>query len=256
MVITVMPCLSVNFRRLILRVMALTAHFVRELFVISTIIVTPVANAMEPLSDGVLAETSGQAGMGLQLEMRFNANSAGAPLSNATATLAANPSDFTNCASSTDFSSTACRVAIQYAGRTDEWLVLKNISGRMYIPKMNLDVTNTPAAATAYVNLPRLTRNNGTAFGSPNNLPVLSISFKQEIEVSLVIGAASFENGATGYTNNTAYTSGTMGDLNTTYATPSPSANTSLMGIKIGNTAAGIPQAKLDIQGTIGVYGF
>lgn len=202
---------------------------------------TSAVMAWEVLPDAALSETTGQEGIGLQIELRINANAAGQPLTlPADLTLAANPTDYANCGSLTNFSSTGCRLALQFANRLDnggEWLVAKNFYGRILWPLMYVDSGTTPATASPYVDLDRFKDKNGTPLiASPNSIPYVSLSYPKEIEIwNMTIGGLSIEYGATGYLNN--------------------AGNKSVGGIKISNSVPGLP-ATVNFQGSIGIYGF
>lgn len=195
------------------------------------------AMALEALPDAALSATTGQEGIGMQMELRINADDKGQPLTNPS--LAANASDFTNCGSLTNFSSTGCRFALKYANRNDgggEWLVAKNYYGRIFMPLIYIDSGYTPVAASSYADLDRFKDKNGTPLlATPNNIPLVKVSYPKEIEIwNLTIGGLSMEHGATGYLN---------------------ASNKSVGGIKISNSVPNLP-ATISLQGSIGIYGF
>ena len=78
--------------------------------------------AMEAMAEEEMQAVSGQAGVALELGMDFNTNADGS-------------------ISLTDCNTLAgpCRLAISFANRTDEWLVLKGYYGNFSIPTLNLD---------------------------------------------------------------------------------------------------------------------
>lgn len=207
----------------------------------SVVLASPVL-AMESLGDSEMATATGQEGIALQFELRINADQFGNALTPTNVgdrgLLVVNPGDFTNCGSTTNFSSTGCRQAIKYANQDNgggEWLVLKNFYGRLNMPLIHIDSGYTPAAATSYVDLNRFKDRNGVPLlASPNNIPVVNFSYPQEIELSLTVGGISMEHGATGYLN---------------------ADSSSVGGLKISNSEPNMP-AVIDLQGTIGVFGF
>jgi hypothetical protein len=193
--------------------------------------------ALQVVPDDELGAVQGQIGIALQFDLRVNADEYGQALTSPSE--AANPSAFTYCASLTDFSSTGCRLALQFANRNDnggEWLVGKNFYGRMYFPEIHIGGGRTPAAATIHEDLDRFKDDNGVPLlASPHDIPALFVEFPGGIEMwNVTIGGLSVEYGATGYLNN---------------------ANVPFAGIKIGNTAPNAP-AFIDTQGTVTVFGF
>lgn len=208
------------------------------LVALSTIISASGAWALQAMPDEELGAVEGQIGIALQFELRVNADEFGQALTSPSE--AANPSAFTNCASLSNFSSTGCRLALQFANRTidngGEWLVAKNFYGRMYFPKIHLGGGRTPVAATIHEDLDRFKDDSGTPLlASPSDIPALLVEFPGGIEMwNVTIGGLSIEYGATGYLNN---------------------VNTPFAGVKIANTAPNTP-AFIDTQGTVTVFGF
>jgi hypothetical protein len=199
--------------------------------------------ALETMADAELSSATGQEGIGLQMELRINSDQFGNALTSGNpgdrSMLAANAGDFTNCGSTTNFSSTGCRLALKYANQNNgggEWLVLKNFYGRIVMPLIYIDAGLTPSAATPYVDLNRFKDKNGVPLlASPNNIPLVQVSYPKDIEIwNLTIGGISMEHGATGYLNADSSTVG---------------------GIKISNSAPNLP-ATINMQGSIGIFGF
>lgn len=203
--------------------------------------------ALETMADAELSSATGQEGIGLQMELRINSDQFGNALTSGNpgdrGMLAANAADFTNCGSTSNFSSTGCRLALKFANQNNgnpgdlgEWLVLKNFYGRIVMPLIYIDAGLTPNAATPYVDLSRFKDKNGAPLlASPNNIPLVQISYPKDIEIwNLTIGGISMEHGATGYLNADSSTVG---------------------GIKISNSAPNLP-ATINMQGSIGIFGF
>lgn len=193
--------------------------------------------ALEAMSDGELSTHSGQEGVAMFMELRLNADTNGQPLTSPS--MAANSSDFANCGSLADYSSTGCRLALNFANRNDlsgEWLVLKNFYGTAKIPLMYIGATKTPAAPTAYEDLDRFKDENGVPLlASPHDSAALQVEFPEDIEIwNLTIGGLSIEYGATGYLNN---------------------AKPSFGGLKISNSVPNTP-ALISAQGRMSIYGF
>lgn len=102
----------------------------------------PAALALDPIGDEELGGLVAQEGIALGIELRLNTDASGSPLPDAT---------LTQCGSTgTVFSSSECRFAISFEGRTDEWLLFRGIYGFIDIEEINLDagilhVAGTPA---------------------------------------------------------------------------------------------------------------
>lgn len=201
------------------------------------------AAALESMTDGDMAAATGQEGIGLQMELRINSDQFGQALTASNpgdrGMLAANSADFANCGSTTNLSSTGCRLALKFANQNNgsgEWLVAKNFYGRIVMPLIYVDSGFTPASSTSYADLNRFKDKNGAPLlASPNNIPVVNVSFPKEIEVwNLTIGGLAMEHGADGYLKND---------------------NSSVGGIKISNSSPNLP-ATIGLQGSIGIYGF
>lgn len=191
---------------------------------------TSMALALEPMNTTELADITGREGINIALELRINTDENGDPITSG--------ANYTNCGSTTNFSSTGCRLALQYANRLaggGEWVVLKNFYGRINIPSIYLDASRTPAASTAYQDLDRFRDEDGVPLlSSPNDVPAVAFTFPRGIELELNAGLA-VEFGATGYLNNT--------------------ASTPYMSVKVANTNPNLP-AQLTVEGTMRWYGF
>lgn len=193
------------------------------------LLLSAAASSMEELGVDELSAVTGQEGIRVGLELRMNTNANAQPITSGTT--------FANCASTTNFSSTGCRMALKFANREDgggEWVVFKNFSAYLNAPAIYLDATRTPAAATAYEDLDRFRDENGVPLlASPHDIPNIALTFPEPIELAITIGGINIEYGATGYLNN---------------------ANAPFMGIKVGNVDGGA--AVINAEGTMQWYGF
>lgn len=210
--------------------------FVRR-FLCALAVMPAFAVALEPLQDADLSEETGRQGIAMFIDFRINADALGQPLTAPATT--ANPAAFANCGSLSDFSSTGCRLAVKFANRNDnggEWLVAKNIYGRINIPLMHIGAGYNPTTATPYENLDRFKDESGAPqIASPHGSAALQVSFPQEIELwNVTVGGFGIEYGATGYMNND---------------------KPSFGGIKISNSSPNMP-ALINAQGTMSIYGF
>ena len=181
-------------------------------------------NGMEPLDRSEMDEVRGQEGIAVEMELRANADAEGQPL---------NP----DCA--TSLAPTDCRLALQFTGREDEWIVLKGFYGAVNIPEAHIDSATTPPAATTHEDLSRFEDEQGVPLlATPHDLPVLQVSFPEDIEIwNLTISGASIE-----------YDDG---------STPGFERNElgSFLGVEISNTIPDQP-ARITAEGKAYIYGF
>lgn len=216
---------------------------IRRLAFVSLLALPVPVMALESMEDAELSATMGQEGIGIQMELRINADQYGRALSSTNpgdrGMLAANAGDFTNCGSETNLTSTGCRLALKFANQNNdggEWLVLKNFYGRLVMPLMYVDSGYTPVSASRYADLSRFRGKDGAPLlASPYNIPLVKFSFPKDIEVwNLTVGGISMEHGATGYMN---------------------ADSSSVGGLRISNSVLDRPAA-ISLQGSIGIYGF
>lgn len=103
---------------------------------VGVLLILPVAYAdfvpgngegLQELSDNNLADVAGRDGVALDLEFRLNADAAGDPLGCDVASV-----------------SDPCRLAVQFANRTGEWLVVKGLYGSLKVNGLQLDAFLSP----------------------------------------------------------------------------------------------------------------
>jgi hypothetical protein len=188
--------------------------------------------SLQLLDDGALSDVTGQEGVAVDLELRLNTDSAGAPLASL---------------SSCTGTSNPCHMAIQFNNRlggSGEWLVLKDIYGKLNISNLFLDEADLSATST-YLDISRFKDKAGVCLitsCNPNGLPALAMSFpgalgtfEADINLYLNIGRVAVEYGAAGYNAD---------------------ANGSFLGLKISDVRAGQIQAQADVDGKVRMYGF
>lgn len=102
----------------------------RQLFVgvMASLLTLSASAALEPLDNQSLSAIDGQSGANIELDLRLNQTITGTPAS--ATKLCSDPLD--------------CRLGISFNNRTDGsgnklWLVLKGLSGGIYIPQLGLD---------------------------------------------------------------------------------------------------------------------
>lgn len=208
--------------------------------------------ALTVLDDGALAAVQGQTGIAVGIDFRFNTNASGNVIGTGCGLASPN---------FTDNVSEACRLAISFNNRTNEWLVLKDYYGVLSIPEMYLDASCTSgtlaggicsggSATTHYDNPDRFEDEAGTCLlngnaggcvsGDASNRPALLFSvagnastFESDVLWSFNASGVAMESGASGY-NADQYGS--------------------FLGIRLSDTAQ--PQARVDIDGRIKLIGF
>lgn len=196
------------------------------------------AAGMEELSDDNMKNVVGGEGISLDIEARLNTDAAGIPLA-----------ALSNCSGSNN----PCKLALAFNNRPDKWLMLKDYYGTLFIPKLYIDKTASPALVTAYKELSRFQKTNGDCLlgvghagnctdADIQNQPALKLSapgalstFEADILVNLYVGRVAIETGPTGYDND---------------------ANGTFLGLQLRDTSTSAPQARIDIDGHIAMFGF
>ncbi|MFZ5722974.1 MAG: hypothetical protein ACOY33_04875 [Pseudomonadota bacterium] len=194
--------------------------------------------SMVELTDGVLQGITGQEGVSLDIELRMNTDAAGVPLSS-----------LSSCAGNNN----PCKLALAFNNRPDKWLMLKDYYGTINIPKLYINKTTAPATVSAYKDLTRFQDSAGNCLlgaGKSGNCvdadiqshPALKLSspgvtgtFENDILANLFIGRVAIETGATGYNND---------------------ANGTFLGLQLRDTSTSAPQARIDIDGHLALFGF
>lgn len=196
--------------------------------------------SMQELPDDVLQAISGQEGVSLDIEVRLNTDSAGVPLAS-----------LSNCAGNNN----PCKLAIAFNNRPDKWLMLKDYYGTLFIPKLYIDKTVNPeaAAGSPYKELARFQKSNGDCLlgaghagncvdADIQNQPALKLyspgatgAFENDIMANLFVGRVAIETGATGYDND---------------------ANGTFLGLQLRDTSTSAPQARIDVDGHVAMFGF
>lgn len=191
---------------------------------------------MVEMDPATLAQTTGQQGIGIELEMRINTtDSIGTPRADCLLGINA-------------VGSTGCRFAMQFANRGsstspgagDEWTVWKGYYGTFRVPSMYLNSATIPTGASGYEDLGRFVNAGGQSV-SPYGRAVLAITFPEDIQIwNFNITGISVDYGGTGYLNTTA---------------TSTVANPGSIGLKMAGTGVNQP-ATLNVQGAISIFGF
>lgn len=168
---------------------------------------------LSPLTTEEMDTIRGQDGVSFEWDLRINADATGTPL-----------------AICTGVDRTACRIALEYENRTDEWVVFKGFSGRFYWSRFNLDAFTSPASNTGVGDASRFTT-------QPYSKPHLSITFPEPLEIyNFQMAKVAIEYGATGYAAD-------GGDSRT------------FLGMAISNSIAGQP-GTMTFEGEMTVWGF
>lgn len=173
----------------------------------------PVRAELKQLSAEELEAVVGQEGVSFEWDLRINADATGAPLA---------------LCSGAD--RTACRIALEYQNRPNEWVVFKGFSGRFYWSRFNLDAFTSPAANSGVGDVTRFTT-------LPYSKPHLSVTFPEPLQIyNFQMAKVAIEYGATGYAADPT-------DVNT------------FLGMGIANSVAGQP-GTMTFEGQMTVWGF
>lgn len=201
------------------------------------------ALGMMALDDGSLAAVSGREGIAVDLELRVNTDSAGAPLSS-----------LSYCYGNNN----PCRLAFQFHNRGSgggEWIVWKDFFGTMKINNLWIDAGQTPSSGSGYQDTVANNRFMGGALGTTclldssktaatcheaaRNKPMLAQRFNNGaaggIQLFMNLGRVATEYGTTGYNSD---------------------FRGSSLGVLIGDTSSRYAPAQMKIGGKVGLYGF
>lgn len=183
---------------------------------------------MVPLENAEMESVVGREGIAFEWDLRINADENGNPLAS--------------------LPLVERRIAIQYANRADEWLVFKNVYGRINFPNFTLDATTSSLSPTPYPDTARFVSGLGVPV-SPYGQPNLLITFPEAIEFyNVTIGGLAVEYGAVPATvdPNSPPNTGFFAD---------PTDANSFIALKIGNSIPGQP-GTLNAEGSLTVFGF
>lgn len=197
------------------------------------------AQALDVLDDAHLQAVTGQEGVMLDLELRFNANADATPMSS-----------MANCRNTN-----LCNIALQFNNRPGWFTVYKDVYGSYILHDLKLNAAYTPAAASVYADNSRFLDNSGNCLlgGAANDCasraldrPTLAMayndpcpegtqnclysSFNPKIEYHLQIGRTAIET------------------------LPTDDANGSFMGLLLSDTQQ--LRAQIDISGRVYISGF
>lgn len=239
------------------------------------LIVVVKANAdMIPIDDGQLQAITGQSGVSLGLELDINVQD-----SNEDGLVDLNGQDFQTIAScgTGDFSSGtpgSCRLALSFANRNNEWLVLKDFYGSLRVDNLYLDggyLSDAANATSSYDPNKFMASDGSTCLVDPsgndcgsNGAPPAYFDDLAAIVISMpgIYDGVQFTPAS--YNSSTGQSTGydslemglTVGGMSVEYGSSGYLQNNlgSFIGIKIGDNNS--PYAGADIQGRAYVFGF
>lgn len=169
---------------------------------------------LAPLSHEELAHVTGQDGVSFEWDLRINADENGTP-------------DPALCGGA---NRTACRIALEYQNRANEWVVFKGFSGRFYWSRFNLDAYTSPAVGSGVGDVSRFSV-------LPYSKPHLSVTFPDPLEIyNFRMAKVAIEYGANGY------------ELD-------PTDSRTFLGLAINNSVAGQP-GTMTFEGQMTVWGY
>lgn len=173
----------------------------------------PASAELLPMSAGELTSVTAREGIAFEWDLMINTDETGDP-------------------NALGLPLVEKRLALKFAGRNDgggEWIVLKNITGRLNFPRFTLDASLSSPAPSAHADTSRF--DGAPIYGQPN----LQVTFPEDIEIyNFTIGGAAIEYGATGYLLDN---------------------NGSFLGLRIDNAVPDQP-GTIQAEGTMSIYGF
>lgn len=206
----------------------LTSMLARTLMLIFLAAPLSAMAEMTPLDNHELEDVVAREGIAFEWDLRINADEDGNPL----ASLALYER----------------RIALQFANRDDEWLVLKNIYGRINFPNFTMDAITSSLSPSAYADTSRFVNQLGVPV-SPYGKPNILITFPEAIEFyNVTVSGMAVEYGAVPATVNP------LAPPNSGFFADQTDAN-SFLGLRIGNSIAGQPGTLL-AEGDLTVFGF
>lgn len=180
----------------------------------------PLLAGMQPLNEKEMGSVAGQDGVAFEWDMRINALEDGSP--------------------DPQLSNVERRLAISLAERDGEWIVLKDMSGRINFPTFHLDAFEAPLSPSPYADTGRFEAIDGsvtTPYGSPH----LLLTFPEDIEFwDVRIGGVAVEFDDPG---------GDPGFLQ------DPLDENSFLSLGLNNAVPGEP-GTLAAEGRVTVFGF
>lgn len=177
---------------------------------------------MVALDNQDMAAVTGQSGIAMSLEMRLNADAAGVSRCGAAIPLL------------------ECRVALSFnnrgtAGVNQEWLVLKGVSGRIYIPYVALD-----ASTITYV------ADNGSSVTKPATM--ISMNNSAPLSDGTIMRITNFTVSSISVETDTASTKGYMAPSEAGFmgikiddSSSVATSNTNFIGVQLGGTVKIFP---------------
>lgn len=204
---------------------------------------------MELMPDQELQTVDGQQGIALGLDYYINANSSGAPLAS-----------LSNCSGLLN----PCRMGVQVAGRTGEWLVVKDAYATLHVDTVRLDsgLLGSAGSSTITFDDTRFRNPSGTCLLAGGSCTTASIDAINALALTVPTTALSY-NPATkisaGYTNM--QLGANIGRLAVEFDTGSPvtlgynrDVNGSFVGLRIADNNSNL--AGISFMGKAYVYGF
>lgn len=118
----------------------------RTFLVVFLLALPPFASALEILDDEGLGRVTGQEGVMMDMELRFNAKADGSPADG-----------LNNCRNTN-----LCSIGLGFANRPGWFTVYKDVYGSFVLRDLKLNAAYTPAAATVYKDDSRFLSSDGT----------------------------------------------------------------------------------------------
>lgn len=208
------------------------------------LVLTPPCVGLEPLAEDEMQSISGQAGVALELGVDLNTNPDGSIA-------------LADC----DTLGGPCRLALSFANRPDEWLVLKGYYGNVSIPTLNLDAAylNEAGSDTNLFDNGKFLSDAGDCLLPGGTCDTNTLDAMAAMRLSMPAAAGSYDSGteiSSGY-NNLAFgltLTGAAIEFGAGAAGYNANTNGSFLGLKVADNNG--PFAGVNVQGNAYIFGF
>ena len=208
------------------------------------LILSAPSHALEPMAEEEMQTVTGQAGVALELGMDLNTNPDGSIA-------------LADC----DTLGGPCRLALSFANRTDEWLVLKGYYGNLSIPTLNLDAAYLSEAGndTTLFDSSKFLNDSNDCLLPGGSCDTATLDSMAAMKLSLPAASGSYDPAtetSNGYTNISfgMTLTGTAVEFGAGANGYNANANGSFLGLRVADENG--PFAGINVQGNAYIFGF
>lgn len=208
------------------------------------LILSASSQALDPMAEEEMQAVIGQAGVALELGMDLNTNADGSIA-------------LADC----DTLSGPCRLALSFANRSDEWLVLKGYYGNLSIPTLNLDAAYLSEAGNdvTLFDSSKFLNDANECLLPGGNCDTETLDSMAAMKLSLPEVSGSYDPAteiSTGYTNIAfgMTLTGTAVEFGASENGFNANANGSFLGLRVADENG--PFAGVNVQGNAYIFGF